>query len=53
MLDNYPPAATLTPKQMQNRRMRNIAIGLCVGFVALLLYFITFAKGLAILQSPG
>ena len=52
-MDNFPPVPALTPKQMQNRRMRNLAIGLCVGFVAVLLYLITFAKGLAILNSPN
>lgn len=53
MSANAPPPLALTPQQLQNRRMRNLAIGISVGFVAILLYFITFAKGLAVLQSSN
>ncbi len=41
-----PPANSivLTPEQMRNRRMRNIAIGLAVGLLAVLFYAITIVK---------
>ena len=41
-----PPsgANVLTPEQARNRRMRNIAIGLAVGFLAVLFYAITIVK---------
>jgi hypothetical protein len=40
-----PPAGTtLTPAQMRNRRLRNIAIGLAVAFLAALFYAITIVK---------
>jgi len=40
------PAAgiVLTPEQLRSRRARNIAIGLAVGFFALLFYAVTIAK---------
>jgi hypothetical protein len=34
----------LTPRQLRNRRMRNIAIGLSVGLLAALFYAITIVK---------
>ena len=34
----------LTPEQMRNRRMRNIAIGLSVGGMAALFYAITIVR---------
>jgi hypothetical protein len=34
----------LTPDQLRNRRRRNLAIGLAVGFVAVLFYAITIVK---------
>jgi hypothetical protein len=34
----------LTPEQSRSRRARNIAIGLAVGFFALLFYAVTIAK---------
>ena len=34
----------LTPEQTRSRRARNIAIGLAVGFFALLFYAVTIAK---------
>ena len=34
----------LTPEQLRSRRARNIAIGLAVGFFALLFYAVTIAK---------
>jgi hypothetical protein len=36
--------APLTPAQIRNRRLRNIAIGLAVAFVAALFYAITIVK---------
>ena len=46
----------LTPEQMRSRRARNIAIGLAVGFFALLFYAVTIAKlihfGPAFLNQP-
>ncbi len=38
------PGSTMTPAQIRNRRLRNLAIGLAVGFVALLFYAITIVK---------
>ena len=45
-MTNLPPAnrANLTPQQVRNRRMRNIAIGVAVGFLAVLFYAITIVK---------
>ena len=45
-MDNDKPVAgaALTPKQLRNRRLRNIAIGLSVGFLAALFYAITIVK---------
>jgi hypothetical protein len=34
----------LTPEQTRSRRARNIAIGLAIGFFALLFYAVTIAK---------
>lgn len=34
----------LTPRQSRNRRLRNIAIGLSVGLLAILFYAITIVK---------
>jgi hypothetical protein len=34
----------LTPQQVRNRKMRNWAIGLSVGFLAVLFYVITIVK---------
>jgi hypothetical protein len=34
----------LTESQLRNRRRRNLAIGLAVGFVAVLFYVITIVK---------
>jgi hypothetical protein len=34
----------LTPQQMRNRRLRNIAIGLSVGLLAALFYAVTIVK---------
>ncbi|MGD0723703.1 MAG: hypothetical protein ABR970_21960 [Roseiarcus sp.] len=34
----------LTPQQARNRRLRNIAIGLCIGLLAALFYAITIVK---------
>ena len=44
-MDRPPQGANfLTPEQTRNRRMRNIAIGLAVGFLAVLFYAITIVK---------
>lgn len=43
----------LTPRQVRNRRLRNLAIGLAVAFVAVLLYAVTIAKlGPGVMASP-
>jgi hypothetical protein len=43
----------LTPAQQKSRRQRNIAIGLAIGFLALLFYLVTIAKlGLGVLDRP-
>jgi hypothetical protein len=34
----------LTPQQLRNRRLRNIAIGLSVGLLAALFYAVTIVK---------
>jgi hypothetical protein len=34
----------LTEQQIKNRRMRNIAIGLCMAFLVVLFYVITIIK---------
>ncbi len=34
----------LTPRQERNRRLRNIAIGLCIGLLAALFYAVTIVK---------
>jgi hypothetical protein len=34
----------LTPRQLRNRRLRNLAIGLSVGLLAALFYAITIVK---------
>ena len=39
-----PPPVELTPAQLRNRRLRNIAIGLAVAFLAALFYAITIVK---------
>ncbi len=39
-----PRGRQLTPAQLRNRRLRNIAIGLAVAFVAGLFYAITIVK---------
>ncbi len=44
-MDPAPRApAPLTEEQLRNRRRRNLAIGLAVGFMALLFYVITIVK---------
>jgi hypothetical protein len=39
-----PAGAPLTSAQRRNRRLRNIAIGLAVAFLAVLFYAITIVK---------
>ena len=44
----------LTESQIRNRRRRNLAIGLAVGFVAVLFYVITIVKvGPGVFQPMG
>ncbi len=43
-----PRAPTLTPAQLRNRRMRNVAIGVSVGFLAALFYALTLVR-----MGPG
>jgi hypothetical protein len=38
------PESRLTPAQLRNRRLRNIAIGLAVAFMAAMFYAITIVK---------
>jgi hypothetical protein len=39
-----PEEIRLTPQQLRNRRLRNIAIGLSVGLLAALFYAVTIVK---------
>ncbi len=39
-----PVDPRLTERQLRNRKMRNLAIGLAVGFLAVLFYVITIVK---------
>lgn len=39
-----PEVQVLTPEALKSRRLRNIAIGIAVGFFALLFYVVTIAK---------
>ena len=39
-----PGGVQLTEQQLRNRRMRNIAIGLCVAGLVVLFYVITIVK---------
>jgi hypothetical protein len=41
---NRPEEIRLTPQQLRNRRLRNIAIGLSVGLLAALFYAVTIVK---------
>lgn len=43
-----PRFPDLTPAQIRNRRMRNIAIGLSVAFLAVLFYALTLVR-----MGPG
>jgi hypothetical protein len=42
--EKRPEGVVLTPAQLRNRRLRNLAIGVCIGMLALLLYAITIVK---------
>ena len=49
-----PDGVQLTPQQIRNRNLRNIAIGLCVAFLVVLFYVITIVKvGPGILRPEG
>lgn len=51
--DARPRMTVLTPEQASRRRRRNIAIGLTVGFLALLFYVVTIVKlGPGVLNRP-
>ena len=39
-----PPQMRLTPEQAKQRRARNIAIGLAVGFLVIVFYAVTIIK---------
>jgi hypothetical protein len=55
-MTHLPPrqGLRLTERQIKNRRMRNIAIGLCVTFLVVLFYVITIVKvGPGILRPEG
>ncbi len=54
MLEPHEPTGiVLTPEALKSRRQRNLAIGLAVGFFALLFYAVTIAKlGPGILSRP-
>jgi hypothetical protein len=45
-MDDRAPSGgvVLTPQQLRNRRLRNLAIGLSVGLLAALFYAITIVK---------
>ena len=43
-MSDVAPRPALTPAQLRNRRLRNLAIGLAVAFVAVLFYAITIVK---------
>jgi hypothetical protein len=50
---NHEDGIVLTPEQQRSRRNRNIAIGLAVGFCAILFYVVTIAKlGPGVLNRP-
>ena len=54
-MDQLPRSEiVLTEAQLRNRRRRNVAIGLAVGFVAILFYVITIVKvGPGVFQPTG
>jgi hypothetical protein len=47
-VNSDPSGGPLTPAQLRNRKLRNIAIGLAVAFLAALFYAITIVK-----MAPG
>jgi hypothetical protein len=48
-----PDGIEMTPAQLKSRRQRNIAIGLAIGFFAVLFYVVTIAKlGVGVLNRP-
>ena len=44
MTDDKPKGIVLTPEQQRSRRARNIAIGLVIGLLVVLVYVLTIAK---------
>ena len=43
----------LTPQQLRSRRNRNIAIGLAIGFCAILFYVVSIAKFAVTVMHKG
>ncbi len=55
-MKEFPPprVVRLTERQLKNRRMRNVAIGLCVALLVVLFYAITIIKvGPGVLRPEG
>jgi len=49
-----PRVPALTPAQIRNRRLRNLAIALSVGFLAALFYALTIVRmGPGMFHGPG
>ena len=49
-----PNRIILTPAQVKSRKARNLAIGLAIGFLVVLFYYVTIAKlGGAVLRQAG
>ena len=46
---------TLTPAQVKNRRLRNLAVGLAIGALVVLFYVMTLAKlgGQGVVGTPN
>ena len=44
MPNREPEGVALTPEQLKSRRARNVAIGLIVGLMVVLVYALTIAK---------
>jgi hypothetical protein len=48
-----PTGIVLTPEALKSRRQRSLALGIAIGFFALLFYVVTIAKlGPGILSRP-
>jgi hypothetical protein len=52
--ETVPQGIVLTAQQQKSRRLRNVAIGLAVGFFVLLFYAVTIAKlGFGLMNHPA